>query len=172
MVAESAKPDGGGKSTKRWFTMQMWRVQQVSQVLTLALLAVNLAIEMYGLMKWRPWPFDNPYVAVPLVLLIILIAIWAFALIWDLRMKMWRVQQSVLMEKNPYGKEKLYSKEMMMMAVTWLPVMDKLGRDDPKIKAGADSLRAWIRKELEGDPYLRKDWQELRVFLDDLPPEP
>jgi hypothetical protein len=76
--------------SKKWFMLQMWRFQQVSQIATLALLALNLALQVYNFMSWRGSIFSSPYTAVPFLLLILVASIWAVVVFWDLRMKMWR----------------------------------------------------------------------------------
>jgi membrane protein YdbS with pleckstrin-like domain len=98
--------DGG---IKKWFMLQVWRMQQVAQIITLLLLALNLALQLYGFMTWRKGLFESPYTAIPTIVLALGLLIWAFAIFWDLRMKMWREQVTVTMEKNPYAKEKMTS---------------------------------------------------------------
>ena len=97
---------------KRWFMLQMWRVQQIAQIATIALLAINLTIQIYPFVEWRGSVFLSPYTGMPLILLILVSTIWAFSIVWDLRMRMWREQASVVIEKNPYAREKMSAKEV------------------------------------------------------------
>jgi len=71
----------------------------------------------------------------------------------------------VMMERNPYGKEKLNAKEVALYKLTWLPVMDRLAKDDPKVKEAADFLRAWIKRAEELDPILRNDLEDLERHM-------
>ena len=100
---------------KKWLMLQMWRVQQVAQILTIGMLAVNLTLQIYPYMKWREGDFfATPYVGASLILLALVAGVWAFALIWDMRLKMWREQMTVAVEKNPFTKEKMTPKEIMV----------------------------------------------------------
>jgi hypothetical protein len=35
--------------------------------------------------------------------------------------------------------------------MTWIPVMEHLGSDDPALKAHADDLRNWLKREVNED---------------------
>ncbi|HUW42818.1 MAG TPA: hypothetical protein VMW02_01130 [Thermoplasmata archaeon] len=154
---------------KKWFMLQVWRLQQVAAILTLALLSLNLALQMYNFMDWREGVFSSPYYAVPILLLLITLVIWGFAIFWDLRMKMWREQMAVAMERNPYAKEKLYAKEIANYAFMWLPILDNLGKTDPEAKAHADSLRTWVDKALKDDAAAMMEWKELLEYIGKYP---
>lgn len=150
---------------KKWFMLQMWRFQQVSQIATLALLALNLALQMYNFVSWRGSVFSSPYTAVPLILLILVAGIWAFAIFWDMRMKMWREQMAVVMERNPYAKERMYSKELVVYSMLWLPLLDHLGENDPKIKDSAEHLRAWLKQSYADDRSLEKEVGDILKYM-------
>jgi len=146
---------------KKWFMLQVWRLQQVAQLLTLALLALNLSLQMYGYIKWRGAFFATPYTGVLFILLILAALIWGFAVIWDLRLKMWREQISVLIEKNPYMKERMAPKEIAIYAMTWIPVMEHLGKADPVLKVYAEELKDWLKREMKDDKLAPKDIEDI-----------
>jgi hypothetical protein len=149
--------------------LQVWRLQQVAAILTLVLLSLNLAFQMYNFMNWREGIFSTPYMAVPILLLAITFVIWIIAVIWDLKMKMWREQMAVAIERNPYAKEKMYAKEISGYAFFWLPVLENLGKTDPQAKSAADSLRTWINKALSEDPSAQTEWKELLEYIGKVP---
>lgn len=134
-------------------------------MLTLALLALNLSLQLYGYIRWRGAFFATPYTGVLFILLVLAAVIWGFAIFWDKRMKMWREQMTVLMERNPYAKERMPSKEIVAYELIWLPLLDKLGKDDPQIEAAANGLRDWIKKLSDQDPELAKDVKEVYDFI-------
>jgi len=134
-------------------------------LLTLALLALNLSLQLYGYIRWRGAFFATPYTGVLFILLVLAAVIWGFAIFWDKRMKMWREQMTVLMERNPYAKERMPSKEIVAYELIWLPLLDKLGKDDPQIEAAANGLRDWIKKLSDQDPELAKDVKEVYDFI-------
>jgi hypothetical protein len=151
---------------KKWFMLWMWRVQQVSQPLTLTLMAINLSLTVFGLIKWREGsPLSVSWIGVPLILLLLAFVILSFALIWDLRLKMWRDQATVLVERNPYSKEKMSAKEIMLYGVLWLPILEDIGKRDPKAKLAADALREWIRKASKEEPVMEKDLDDVFEYI-------
>jgi len=154
-----------GIGPKKWFMLQVWRFQQISQIATLALLAINLALQIFNFMTWRGSLFSSPYTGVPFILLMLVAAIWGFATIWDLRMKMWREQMAVAMERNPYAKEKMYSKELVVYAMLWLPLLDHMGKDDPKIREAADNLRTWLKRAADGDGALEAEVMDILEYI-------
>ena len=150
---------------KKWFMLQMWRFQQISQIATLVLLALNLALQLYNFMSWRGTLFETPYTGVPFLLLILVAGIWVFAIFWDLRMKMWREQQTVLIERNPYAKEKMAAKEVALYEILWLPMLKKMGENDPKMRESHANLDAWLKKLYDDDPLLRKDVEDVYKYI-------
>ncbi len=154
-----------GKKLKKWFMLQVWRIQQVAQIITLLLLALNLALQMYGLVKWRGQILQNAYITVPLIVLILFAIIWGAATFWDLRSKMWRAQATVLVERNPYARERLTSKEILQYSLIWIPALERLGRDDKKYADMAVVLRQWMEKEWVDDPQLPVDVAELMKHI-------
>ena len=147
---------------KKWFMLQMWRLQQVSQPLTLALLAINLSLTVFSLIKWREGSLlSSSWIGVPLILLLLAMVIWSFAIIWDLRLKMWRDQATVLVERNPYSKEKMSAKEIMVYGIFWLPLLENAGKTDPKAKLAADALRVWINKASKEEVDLNRDLDDI-----------
>ncbi|MGB2581556.1 MAG: hypothetical protein WBD03_03670 [Thermoplasmata archaeon] len=154
------------QSAKKWFMLQVWRVQQVAQILTIVMLAISLTLQVYGYMQWREgtW-FATPYVGGVLILLALAASIWGFAFLWDMRLRMWREQAAVLVERNPYAKEKWYAKEIVTYKLIMLPILEKLGEDDEKLESYAKTVRAWIDKSLSKDPATRREVTELAEFV-------
>lgn len=150
---------------KKWLMLQIWRLQQVAQVLTLTLMAANLSLIVWGYIKWRNGLLANSLTGPLLILLALGLAIWAFAIVWDLRLKMWREQVSVLIDKNPYMKERFAPKEIAVYALTWLPVMEQLAKENPEMKANADALRQWLLKELKDDKTVQRDLEDILQYI-------
>jgi hypothetical protein len=98
-------------------------------------------------------------------MLLLVAAIWGFSIFWDLRMKMWREQSAVAVERNPYAKERLYAKEIANYSMMFLPILESLGKTDPEAKAAADFVRRWINNALAEDPSVQIEWKELLEFI-------
>jgi len=150
------------RSLKKWFMLQVWRIQQVAQVLTIMLLAINLSLQLYGFISWRKGSlFSTPYSGVPMILLVTVAIIWGFAIVWDMRFKMWREQQAVVVERNPYAKERMTSKELVVYGITWLPLLDQLAKQNPEIRPAAEAMRNWLKQAAKEDPIATADMKDI-----------
>lgn len=137
---------------KKWFMLQMWRVQQIAAIMTLVLLAINLSLQMYEYMSWRSGVFSSPYSGALVILLLLAAMIWGIAIVWDIRLKMWREQMTVLAERNPYMMDKMSAKELLMFGLVWLPILERVSKDDPEAKRSVEIIKAWMRKVATEDP--------------------
>ncbi len=146
---------------KKWFMLQIWRIQQPAQLITLVLLAFNLSLLLFNQIRWRGELLNNAYFFIPVSFILLFLGIWAVAIFWDLRLRLWREQATVLVERNPYTKERLNAKEIAQYSLIWIPALERLGREDKKLAEIADVLKRWIATEWADDPQLRKDVQEL-----------
>lgn len=152
---------------KKWFMLQVWRIQQVSQVVTIVMLSITLAGVVFDLIQWRLEGsiFFNSWVMIPILVAMIGLVIWTFSIWWDLSMKMWREQATVLVERNPYNKEKMSPKEIAVYGLIWLPVIEKLGETDPKLKAQAEALRTWMSKASREDAATHHDLDTIFKYI-------
>ncbi|MCJ7606430.1 MAG: hypothetical protein MUO94_01105 [Thermoplasmata archaeon] len=153
-------------SVKKWFMLQMWRVQQIAAILSLVMLAITDALLVYDKVSWRSGIFETPYTGVTALLLVIGLAIWLASIAWDTKLKMWREQMTVLVEKNPFNKERMAPKEIVMNSLLWLPMLESIGRNDPKVRDAAIALREWVDKAVKEDPVIARDVKELLRFID------
>lgn len=157
---------------KKWFMFQIWRLQQVAPILTLGLLAVNLSLQTFALVNWREGWLSNSYIGVPFFLTVIVVVIWGVSMIWDLKMKMWREQQSIMAERNPYVKEKMTAKEVVNYYLIFIPILEEAGLRDPKKKMRCETYKKWIRKALSEDSSLKTEVKELLEYIgEDIEPE-
>lgn len=123
--------------------VQVWRLQQIAMVGSLILLVINLGLTIYGYIDWR---IRNPYIGVPAVVFALVTVIWIAAWAWDRRLRLWREQQSVIIERNPYASERLSPKELLMFEYVWIPGMQKA---DPEFAA---KCREWVSTEYRNNP--------------------
>jgi hypothetical protein len=150
---------------KKWLMLQMWRLQQVAQPLTLAMLSVTISLQVWGFVKWRNEILANPLFGVLVILVPLVLLIWAVAIAWDIRLKMWREQQMVLTERNPYAKEKMSAKELVIYQLLWMPMLEKLGKDDPKIREAVTTFKQWLEHLPNDDPILARDLKEIYDYI-------
>lgn len=155
---------------KKWFMLQMWRIQQVAQIITIILLSFNLAVLIQPWMEWRGWIFEDKYTAVVFIMLVTFAIVWLFALVWDLRMRMWREQATVLIDRNPFAKEKLTSKEIAVYEILWFPVLERLAKDDPKVRESLEAMKRWVKLAAR-EESVAADTRDLMGHIGMRPPE-
>ncbi len=155
LVARKQRP------IKNWFMLQVWRLQQVSQIVTLAMLTATLSGIIWGYVKYRGGIFSNSIFGILIIAVVIGLVVWSFAIFWDVRLKLWKDQMHVLIEKNPYTHEKMSPKELFTYIITWIPIMENLSKSDPKMADSLKILKDWIDKEIERDPHLVDDVKEI-----------
>lgn len=153
------------KKVKKWFMLQMWRLQQVAQPLTLAMLSVTISLQVWGFVKWRNEILSNPVFGVPMILIPLVLLIWIIAIMWDIRLRMWREQMTVLAERNPYMMEKMSAKELLMFSLVYLPLLDRLSKDDQDARHSAEVIRTWMKKVVQDDPRTLKDAEKVLEIL-------
>lgn len=149
---------------KKWAMLQVWRVQQVAQIMTLLMLAVTLSLQLWGFMKWRG-EIMGSYAGALIILLVLAAVVWVIAFVWDVRLKMWREQISVLMLKNPFVKERMTPKEVAIYAMTWIPVLEHLSKENPALKANADKLRDWLQREVDVDAFTVEELKDILGYI-------
>jgi len=154
---------------KKWAMLQMWRVQQVAQMLTLVMLAATLSLQVWRLTVWRG-EFMASYAGLLLILLVLAAGIWAFAFVWDMRLRMWREQATVLIDRNPFAKEKMTAKEIAMYELMWFPVLERLGENDPKMLESVAAMKRWVRIAAS-EESVAKDTRELMGHIGARAPE-
>ena len=79
--------------------------------------------------------------------------------LWDRKLKMWREQVQVSIERNPYTTTKMTPKEITGYELLWIPWLEERGR-----KAEADAYRRWVAHE-KRDPETNKNYRALRHWL-------
>lgn len=157
---------------KKWFMLQFWRIQQVAQILTLVGIGITDSILIWGKVQWRGGIIANSIAGPAIILLTFALMVWAFAIFWDLRLKMWRDQMSVLVDKNPYMKEKFSPKEIAVYGMVWLPMLDHMAKSDPSIKEHADAMRKWLKRELTEDALTMKDIDDIFAYIGEKKKDP
>ena len=111
---------------KKWLLVQFWRVQQIAMLASLSLLAVNLALTANQYIEWR---FSNSYIGTSIVIIVIAALIWTFGYIWDRKLKLWKEQMVVSIERNPYATKHMTPKEIATHITIWIPWLRERGKD-------------------------------------------
>lgn len=152
-------------SLKRYFMMQIWRLQQAQMIISMLFWSLTLTGVFYPYVGWRLrlMGIENTTVAIVVLFLFVAGGILAFGYIYDRIFKMWHHQQIVIQERNPYSRGKLTPKEVLYWTLYYIPSLEAeavLLRDSDEKRAvetmeKADTLKRWVRKNLDEDGETR-----------------
>jgi len=132
---------------KKWLLVQFWRVQQIAMIASLSLLAVNLALTTNQYIEWR---FSNSYIGTSIVIILLAFLIWVFGYVWDKKLKLWKEQMVVTIERNPYSTIHMTPKEVVSHITIWIPWLRERGKNKD-----ADIWQRIVDWNLASDPSLR-----------------
>lgn len=144
----------GEHPIKKFIMLWLWRLQQISQPVNTAMLALTLTLTVAAFIHWR---FENPYIGIMLTFLAIVCAIALVGWSWD-RVRMWHEQSVVSVERNPFFMHKMNPKEVAIYKFLWLPLLRELGK--PEL---ADAWEEWVDGQVAADPILEQRVRELRM---------
>jgi hypothetical protein len=161
---------------KRFLMTQLWRIQQSYTLLSLFLWGIVIAFTAFPIVSpvWFPFlarfgiPATAPgVVALTLILLFFLIygSVYAFGFVYDRYLRLWREQLDVAMEKNPYAREKLAPKEILMWRHIYLPTMKAVGRGSRDYEEDISFVERWIETSLAGDGSIRASVEEAERWI-------
>lgn len=141
---------------KKYFMIVVWRTQQVAAIFSMIMLALTLTLQVNLYIEWR---FSNSYIGIVLTLFVLATIILVAGYAWDKKLKMWREQVQVSVERNPYTTKKMTPKEIIGYETIWIDWLEDRGR-----KVEADAYRKWIAHE-KRDLETLKNYLELRSWL-------
>ncbi len=157
---------------KRYLMIQLWRIQQSYTLLSLFLWGAVLTFTAYPIIK-EPWlrfldatfgiPADAPGVVAGTLLLIFLLiygVLFAFGLVYDKYLRLWREQLDVSVERNPYAREKLMVKEILQWRHMFLPAMRALGARDEGVRRDVAFMESWIALTVASDPHIKRSLED------------
>jgi hypothetical protein len=141
---------------KKSLMLLVWRFQQINSMILIIGLSLTLTLQSYQYVSWRFVELGIPARLDWLIMLIIFIIIFSCAIIvgiiYDSIMKLWIQQSVVMVERNPFAKEKIAAKGIVNRKYFFIPLMEKLN-----LKNEVKFSNKWIERNLEEDPILRKD---------------
>jgi hypothetical protein len=152
---------------KRRFMVQLWRIQQSYTLLSLVIWGVLITLTAWPILDdlWADFleifgiPFNAPG-AIALGLGIIFVAVYvvlfAFGIVYDKVLRLWREQLDVSYERNPYTRDKLMVKEVLMWRHMFLPVLRVAAPSDPAAQREIEFVERWIDRTLSSDPVIRR----------------
>ncbi|TLZ55068.1 MAG: hypothetical protein E6K17_06540 [Methanobacteriota archaeon] len=153
---------------KRFLMTQIWRIQQSYALLSLVLWGIVIALTANPLLL--PYlqhnlgvdPTAPGVVAGTLVLVFIGVfaLLFVFGVVYDKYLHLWRDQLDVTYDRNPYAREKLMVKEILVWRHMFLPAMQATASSDPKTRKEVAFMEKWIERSLAADPNIRRSVEE------------
>ncbi len=156
---------------KRYLMVQLWRVQQTYTLLSLLIWGIVITFTAWPILDdvWadilgRFGISMNQPGAVASGLLVMFVGVYAilyaFGVVYDKYLKLWREQLDVSYERNPYTREKLMVKEILMWRHMFLPVLRVAAPTDPAARKEIEFVEKWIGRILASDAVIRKAVEE------------
>ncbi len=134
----------------------VWRFQQINSMIMIIGLSLTLTLQIFPFVGWRFHKLGIPGTYNWLIVLIIFLIIFSGAvivgIIYDVVFKLWIQQQTIIVERQPYAKEKLAAKLVINRKYFWEPLLRKTGLENE-----AEFSAKWVEHNMEIDPILRKD---------------
>lgn len=160
---------------KKRFMMYVWRMQQIGSLYSVFMLTVTLTLVLYPLVEWR---FDNlfdrigiprswNFLVVGTLFLLILSGAMLFGFMYDKVLKLWIMQTTVAIERNPYTKNLMNPKEILNWQYYFIPMLRSSGNERE-----ADFMEKWNQRCLKENPMLQKEVKRILRWVNryEMPP--
>ena len=168
---------------KRFVMTQLWRIQQSYTLLSLLLWGIVISLTAYPVIAplWLPFlqdrgiPASTPGV-IALTLLLLFLAIYGvlflFGVVYDKYLRLWREQLDVAVDRNPYAREKLTPKEILMWRYIYLPTLRVSGRQNPNTIKEIEFIEKWVERSVSEDGNIRRAVEEAERWIRSRAPGP
>jgi FlaA1/EpsC-like NDP-sugar epimerase len=102
---------------REWFSLQYFRVQQIQALVSSILAIMSFAVIIALYLEWD----DTSRLLI--LILFVIAAVYAFAWIWDMFLKVWIARQVINVRRNPYSIWRMTPREQVQYKETILPIM-------------------------------------------------
>jgi hypothetical protein len=156
---------------KKWALKWIWRTQQIGAISTLVITAVTLTLTVSDKIEWR---VSHPYISILLTFSLLATVIIFMGWLWDKKLQMWREQNVVNVERNPYYMFKQSPKEIVSYNLLWFPMLNAQANlcDRLHLHAESKDLRkiiaqygGWCKEQVASDSILKRQVNELSDYL-------
>lgn len=137
----------------------LWRAQQSGSIINILLLGTLTAASLYRLYLKEyfdnyGFPPEQELPGVVITMLIIFTAVFGLGFTFD-RLKFWKEQNIVGVERNPYASYKLSAKEVYWIRIWRASILS--GNPTKEQKELAEYFDQWAMRSTEDDPNLRAE---------------
>lgn len=144
-----------------------WRLQQSQVLVSMIMWATLLTLTSYEYVRWRlePLLFNNIYLAFFVLFLIIFGIIILIGFAFDAIFKLWKEQAVVIARRNPYLKERIWTRDIVMWRHCLLPILKKHEDTDPKVNEEIKFMEKWVDKCMKIDPNIKKEVEDVEAWV-------
>jgi hypothetical protein len=137
----------------------LWRAQQSGAIISLGLLGTLTAASLYHdfLAEWtNNYGLPQSWVGAGIIITmaIIFAGVFGVGFLFD-RLKFWREQNIVAIERNPYGSYKLTAKEVQWIQL-WVAAV-RAGQPSPQMQKLTSRFEQWIERSVADDAMLKEE---------------
>ena len=142
----------------------MWRMQQSQTAIGLIIWSLTLTGIFYPYLRDK-FGIQPSSVLLPMVLLFVLIfgSVITIGLLFD-KMRFWKEQNIVLIERNPYGYYKFTAREMQMMNL-FLMVLRQFPARSVELDEERKFFEMWLEKVVKDDPRIAQEMKDVRDWV-------
>ncbi len=143
-----------------------WRVQQAQMIISMVFWSLTITGIFYPYVREKFNNFgigqENVFLGMMVMFAIVIAAIILFGIIYD-RLKFWKEQQLVIVERNPYASWKLNPLHSMWVEL-WLEMAKSIEKKSPELEEKIKLYEAWISRCREIDPWAAEMKTLIRRF--------
>ncbi len=145
----------------------LWRAQQSGAIISITLLGTLTAASLYTqfLREWTDnYGLPDSWVlgGVLVTMAIIFAGVFGVGFMFD-RMKFWREQNIVAIERNPYGSYKVTAKEIQWIRL-WSAAV-RAGDASPESRAIVEKFEKWIERSMAEDALLKAEVEAIDRWI-------
>ncbi len=145
----------------------LWRAQQSGAMISITLLGTLTAASIYSdflrdFYENLGWHQTNVLPGLVFTMMMIFVGVFGVGYAFD-RLKFWKEQNIVAIERNPYGSYKLTAKEIYWIKL-WtatLAAQDKTDKENSILVL----FEQWVRRSVEDDPVLRQEVEGIEKWI-------
>ena len=154
---------------KKSLMTQVWRLQQSQAIISIFFWSLTLAGVFYlaylhdWFVRWGLVRQNEVFLGTIYLFLIFLLVFLLIGFVYDRVLKLWSEQTVVAYERNPYTRDRMYAKEIVLWRMQ-VETLREVGKGNPQATERVRAMDAWIEALLRSDPELAKSVRDLESY--------
>lgn len=159
--------DGVTAFLRKRAMVYLWRAQQSGAIISITLLGTLTAASIYNdylreLYENWGWPQPTPLPGLVFTMVLIFFGVFGVGFAFD-RLKFWKEQNIVAIERNPYGSYKLNAKEIYWIRL-WSAAV-AAGKPTEEQANLVALFEKWIERSVTDDPILKEEVEGISRWI-------